>query len=295
MHTAPECITCFFKQAVSMAEKTGMSTDEQLLLLKDLMKELADNFDPTLPPPQHAAAIQHQITLRTGEIDPFLAEKQMSNREVLAVVPALESIIGTSEDPLREAVLLAIAGNIIDFGVLRDINVADELKRIMQQERSKIHRENSRIFAYDRFVQALASARTLLYLGDNNGEVVLDRLLLKEIRRQFPAISIVFAVRDIPVLNDVTVDDAREVGIDVYAEVLSSGSTLPGTVLSRVSQEFLEVYRAADVVISKGQGNFESLSGFSGREIFYLFMAKCKTVANFAGAHLYDIVLTCME
>ncbi len=292
MHTAPECIPCFFKQAFRMAAKSSLSSEEQMRFLLELMGRLSRSFDAAQPPPVHAAWIQEHISSLTGIADPFLEEKQLSNREALAALPEMKRRTAESADELREAVLLAIAGNIIDFGIMQQIDVASEIDRILKQEREQTAREESRLFAYERLRSALSKASTLMYLGDNNGEAVFDRLLIEQITAMFPHIRITYAAREVPVLNDVTVADALSVGLDRRAMVISSGSRIPGTLLQEASQPFADLFSSADVVISKGQGNFESLSGTCGRPVFYLFMAKCRAVADYIGAQLGDIILT---
>jgi uncharacterized protein with ATP-grasp and redox domains len=142
---------------------------------------------------------------------------------------------------------------------------------------------------YDRFSNILDNSRTLLYLGDNAGEIVFDRLLIEEIHR-VKELETCFVVREKPVINDVTIDDARAVGIDKIARVISNGSDAPATILSQCSAELQHLFRTSDIIVAKGQGNYESLEGEEGN-IFFMLRAKCPLVAGLLGVNVGDCVL----
>jgi len=142
---------------------------------------------------------------------------------------------------------------------------------------------------FEELKKALSEAESVLYLGDNAGESVLDRILIEEIKA-----PVIYAVRDIPVLNDATYDDAVASGIGESAEIVSSGTTAPGTILRTCNDNFLEIFRNADVVISKGQGNYEALSDVD-RSIFFLLRAKCPVVAEDLGVKDGDLILKGMN
>ena len=178
------------------------------------------------------------------------------------------------------AVELAIAGNIIDFGVKNNVNVRHELKKILAQEHLSARKRS--LFHYAQFRRSLRRAGNILYLADNAGETVFDRILIEEIRSQWPGARIEYAVKARPVINDALAEDAYACGIDKVARVVSNGADAPGTVLPLCSREFRQKFRRADMVISKGQGNFESLSN-EKRLVFFLFMVKCPVVARETG------------
>ena len=136
------------------------------------------------------------------------------------------------------------------------------------------------------------TSKNILYLADNAGETIFDRVLIEEIKGLYGDKSIFYAVRERPIINDALKEDARACGIDRIADVISSGSDTPGTIISLCSEAFLKIYRDADMIISKGQGNFEALSDVS-RPIFYLFMVKCPVVAKDLGCRIGDIILLC--
>lgn len=160
----------------------------------------------------------------------------------------------------------------------------------MDEENETIRREGKSIFNYRGFKSALKKAQNILYLADNAGEVLFDRVLIEEIKEINGDKDIIYAVKEKPIINDALAEDAHAAEIQKYAKIISSGVDTPGTVLSLCSSEFLKVYRRAEMIISKGQGNFEALSD-SKRPIFFLFMAKCSVVAQDIKCKVGDIVL----
>jgi hypothetical protein len=188
------------------------------------------------------------------------------------------------------AVELAIAGNIIDYGVKNSLNVGEELKRILNREDKAIRKENGSLFNYKSFRGVLKRSKTILYLADNAGEVVFDRILIEEIKDAHKGKNIIYAVKEKPVINDALREDAVFAGIGEKATIISSGVDMPGTVLSLCSKEFLKIFKRADMIISKGQGNFEALSDCK-RPVFFLFMAKCPVIAQHVRCGLGDVIL----
>lgn len=185
----------------------------------------------------------------------------------------LRKVIECSANPLYSAVRLSALGNQIDFAGKRETSfILDDLYQSLGQEFAIDH---SKLLFDD-----LEKAKMLLYLGDNCGEIVLDKLFLQQIKKQYPKLSIVYGVRGNPVVNDVTMDDANFVGMNTVAEILENGSGALGTVLDDTSQEFQDVFTKSDLVISKGQGNFESLSDHESTIIYHIMMVKCERIAE---------------
>ena len=290
MKTYLDCVPCFFKQALEAARLAGASQKIQKRILNETAKILP-KFPLSSSPPEMGRLIHRLVKKETGKDDPYLKIKEESNRLVLKHYNKLKRIVWTSSDRLLKAVELAIAGNIIDYGVKNSLDVAQELKKILSEEDRAIKKESKAVFDYPKFKRAIKKAKTILYLADNAGETVFDRVLLEEIKRVYPAKRIIYAVKEKPIINDALTEDARRCGIDKTAEVISSGSDAPGTILSLCSKEFLKIYRKADMVISKGQGNFEVLSE-EKKPIFFLFMAKCPIVARDVGCNIGDIILS---
>ena len=260
---------------------------------KRILDEIAlaiPKFPLTYSPPQMARIINGTIRRITGKSDPYVKIKEESNSLALGVYARLKKKVVRSRDRLLTAVELAIAGNIIDYGVKNTLNVGEELKRILDKEDKAIRKENRSIFNYKSFRSALKRSKTILYLADNAGEVVFDRILIEKIKETYKDKNIIYAVKEKPVINDALREDAVFAGIGKKATIVSSGVDTPGTVLSLCSKEFLKIFKRADMIISKGQGNFEALSDCK-RSIFFLFMAKCQVIAKDVKCGLGDVIL----
>ncbi|HDP37257.1 MAG TPA: DUF89 family protein [Candidatus Atribacteria bacterium] len=291
MKTYLDCIPCFFKQVLEAARIAGAGERTQKRVLNELARILPE-FSLTSSPPEMGRVIYDIVKRITRKDDPYLKIKQKSNKLALKMYGKLKKKINRSPDRLLMVVKLAVAGNIIDYGVKNSLNIDTELSAILDEENKVIKQENRRLFDYAKFKTALRNARTILYLADNAGETVFDCLLIEEIKRINGNKRVIYAVKESPVINDALTEDAYVCGIDKLAEVISSGSDAPGTILSLCSKEFLAIYRKADMVISKGQGNFEALSA-SKRQIFFLFMAKCPVIAKDIGCELGEVILFC--
>ena len=260
---------------------------------KNILDEIAlaiPKFPLTYSPPQMARIINGTIRRITGKSDPYAKIKEESNSLALSVYARLKKKVVRSRDRLLTAVELAIAGNIIDYGVKNTLNVGEELKRILDKEDKAIRKEKRSIFNYRSFRSVLKKSKTILYLADNAGEVVFDGILIEEIKEMHKDTKIIYAVKEKPVINDALWEDAVFAGIGEKAIIISNGVDTPGTVLSLCSKEFLKIFKRADMIISKGQGNFEALSDCK-RPIFFLFMAKCPVIARDVKCRLGDVIL----
>ena len=290
MRTYLDCIPCFFKQALEAGKIAGASKVTQKRILDKLAKDFP-KFSLSASPPEIGRDIYAIVRKITKKKDPFAKIKAKSNTLALNIYKKLKNKVAHSSDRLLMATELAIAGNIIDYGVKNSLNVDTELARILAEENRSIKQESKVTFDYNSFKRALKKSHTILYLGDNAGETVFDRVLIEEIKRDDKNNNITYAVKKSPVINDALIKDAIDCGIDKSAKIISSGSDAPGTVLSLCKKSFLNLFNKADMVISKGQGNFEALSG-SKRPVFFLFMAKCPVVAQHVGCKVGDIILS---
>ncbi|MBN1793999.1 MAG: DUF89 family protein [Candidatus Omnitrophica bacterium] len=293
MKTHLDCIPCFFRQALEAAKLAGADQRTQKKIL-NAVAEILPGFSLNASPPEMGRIMYRLIQEITGKSDPYADIKKKSNKSALALYRKLKKKIEHSHDRLLTAVELAIAGNIIDYGVKNTLNVDLELSRILKSEKRHIATENKLLFRYDAFKTTALSSRLILYLADNAGETVFDRILIEEIKRYNQNAGIIYAVKERPIINDALRDDALLCGIDREAEVISSGCDGPGTILSLCSRPFLRLYRKAEMIISKGQGNFEALSR-AKMPIFFLFMAKCPVVAGDVGCRVGDIILLSNE
>jgi uncharacterized protein with ATP-grasp and redox domains len=238
-------------------------------------------MDMDKPPPLLGQRIHRRIREIVGVNDPYLDVKDRQNRMALDLLPDLRAKIDTAADPLGTAVHLAIVGNLIDMAVNSRVTESDI--------REAVGRALAAPFAgdTDTFRAAVAASRTVLYLADNAGEIFFDRLLIEKL----PPGRVTVAVRGGPIINDATMADARAAGLDEIVEVIDNGSDAPGTILEDCSREFKGRFREADLIIAKGQGNFESLSD-EPHDIFFLFTVKCSVIAAHVGVPIGTHLLT---
>ena len=289
MRTYLDCIPCFFRQALDAARISGAGTIIQRRVLHEVAKKLPE-FSLRAMPPEIALKVYGIVGRITHHNDPYQKIRKQSNRLALMMYPELRSRVSASEDRLIKAVEMAIAGNIIDYGVKNSLNIKEELKKILLTEKHVFGKGNNVFIHYHDFERMVRKAKNILYLADNAGETVFDRILIEEIKKRDAYKKIIYVVKEAPIINDALIGDAYQCGIDKIATVVSSGSSAPGTILSLCSREFLKMYRAADMIISKGQGNFEALSE-EKKPIFFMLRAKCPVVAKDIGCSLGDIIL----
>ncbi len=280
MKTYLDCIPCFIRQGLDAARL--VSGDEQIheQVVRRVLRLTVD-LDMSQTPPAMGQQIHRLIRELTGNEDPYRDLKKQHNRFALELYDLLEPTVHSTEDPLETAVRLAIAGNIIDLGVKTSISDSDIQKTI----------NDSLTASFDQtMVEQLRSdaecARNILYLSDNAGEIVFDRLLLE----QLPTEKITVAVKGQPIINDATMADAEFIGLTKIVEVIDNGSDAPGTILETCSQRFRDHFENADLIIAKGQGNYETLSD-SDKNIFFILKAKCPVIAEHIGCEIGDMIL----
>ncbi len=275
-----ECVPCFVRQAF---EAASLVTNDQKIkerILRQVLFRLANvSFDNT--PPFIGRNIHRIVRLLSGNNDPYLEIKKDSNKLALKLMPSLKKLIKSSADPFETAVRMAIAGNIIDCGQGDHIGEEKIKKTISQCLDQPITKEN-----FNELKEEIENASNILYLGDNAGEVFFDRLLIEELQ----GYPITYVVRGAPTINDALIDDARIAGLDKLVEVVDNGSDVPGTILEECSDEFKRLFFEADLVIAKGQGNYETLSN-EQKKIFFLLKVKCPIIAEHIGCQDGDMVI----
>ena len=285
MRMQEKCLPCMVNQAIRVAEMTGAENREALY--RKVFLHLA-GLDYTRTTPEAIGGTFRIIKEHLGNPDPYRAVRRAANECFLALLPAFEARLEAAPDPFHAALLFAAMANVVDYNPMHDISLEDMLSRFDGVER--------RSFAIDDSADLrarLACAQTILFIGDNCGEICVDRLLVERIRRMNPQADIAFAVRGAPVVNDSIAEDASFVGMDRFARVVSNGDDSLGTVLDRVSPDFRTLFDAADIVIAKGQANYESLSASGKEGCFFLMLAKCAVIAGDAGVPVGEMV--CMR
>lgn len=285
MRLSIECLPCLLNQTVRLAEVHLDNEEEQRSLVKRIMLELSA-IDDHASAPYVAQKIQRALKDALHNPDPYREEKRFYNREMLKLEGEFSDLIKLSADPLQMALKLAAAGNIIDFGPGHDLS-REKVLNILHETLEKDFRPET----FDSLKSDLKAAQKVLYLGDNAGEIVFDKMFISTIKEEYPGLEVDFATRGEAVLNDVTEEDAYFVGMDAFAKVINNGTDIPGTVLEHCSNSFQKTFNEADVIIAKGQGNFESLYGIGRDNLYYIFLCKCNLFMERCGAKQNDIML----
>ncbi len=281
MKTSIDCIPCFIRQTLDAIRMLTDDASVHEIVVRDMLTR-ASALDFSSPPPLMGRTIHRLIRDASGNRDPYREIKHQSNLLALNLYPGLKRTIEDAKNPFETAVRLAIAGNIIDFGA--GTGVTPELvSRTVEASLTQTIDEAAVIGLHNE----IRNARSILYLGDNAGEIVFDRLLIELL----PVEKVLFAVRGLPIINDATREDAAEAGIAGWVPVIDNGTDVPGTVPELCSDQFREAFQAADLIVAKGQGNYETLSD-TDKNIFFLFKVKCPVIARHSGHKLGDIVIT---
>ena len=275
-----DCIPCFVRQALDSAKLA--TNDEQIheKVVREVLR-LAADLDMSQSPPVIGQQIHRLIRSLVGSDDPYYRIKKQFNSLALKLYPDLRKQIISSNDPLETAIRLAIAGNIIDFGVKSTLSESEVKKTINDSLSDYLASEQ-----VQNFKNAVIEAEEILYLADNAGEIVFDHLLIE----QLPIEKITVVVKGSPVINDATIDDANVVGLSRIVEVIDNGSDGPGTILETCSQTFRNRFEDADLIIAKGQGNYETLSE-ADKNIFFILKAKCPVIARDIGCEVGEMIL----
>ena len=283
MKISYECGSCFLRQA---KEALDLSTDDEALkmeIMGDIFKFLSGNFESGTNSNSTGSAMHKMIIERTGCRDPYYNEKIQGNEIALRYLPEVEKIL-RDDDSLENYVKISIIGNILDFGAF---TLDDDIESVIRQSLKK----DLVIKDVEEFENALKTNDKVLYLVDNTGEIVFDKLLLNKIKDY--DLDITIAVKSQPILNDATKKEALEAGLDEFGEIVEIGCGTVGYVDSEISQEFREIFNSHKFIISKGMGNYEGLTeiDLQDKDVFFLLCAKCNTISKDIGVNLHDMLL----
>ncbi|MFY9942080.1 MAG: ARMT1-like domain-containing protein [Desulfobacterales bacterium] len=271
MNTSLDCIPCLVRQVLDATRRVSADPVLQTDMVREMLR-WASKMDLDQPPPVLAQRLHRRLREVSGVADPYLTVKASQNCMAMAVATDLRVKVRAAQSPLTMAVRLAIAGNVIDLGAKTRVTKLDVLRAVEQALAEPVYGE------LEQFRRAAGRAGRILYLADNAGEIFFDRLLVEALSPQ----RVTLAVRGAPVLNDATAADARAAGLAEICEVIDNGSDAPGTLLEDCSRGFRQRFSAADMIIAKGQGNYETLSEAPGN-IFFLFKVKCPVIAAHTG------------
>lgn len=262
------CFFCFSRALEKFLEKADITVAEKESFIDDMLILYQEKHD-NLIAPEFSRELHNLLKKYTLNPDPYKDEKKKYNDFALNLIPELKDLIGKSDDPFDTGLRLAIAGNIIDFAAGNNFDVHAAIKSSLSCGFAIDHSKE--------LLKAIREARHILYLGDNAGEIVFDRLFIETINHP----DLVYAVRGGPVINDATLEDAEYTGMNEAALTISNEYDAASTIVSKSGRLFREYFEKADLVISKGQGNLEGLVGMKDDRIFFLLMAKCNVMADY--------------
>ena len=283
MKISYECGPCFLRQA---KEALDLSTDDEILkmeIMEDIFKYLSQNFTRGTNSNSTGSAMHALIKQRTGCNDPYYREKIESNNIALKYMDDVKKIL-EEDDSLENYVKIAIIGNILDFGAF---TLDDDIESVIKDSLKK----ELTVKDIEEFENSLKENDKVLYLVDNTGEIVFDKLLLSKIKEY--DLDITIAVKSEPILNDACMAEALDAGLDEFGEIVEIGAGTVGYVDSKISDEFREIFDSHSFIISKGMGNYEGLTeiDLSSKDIYFLLCAKCNTISRDIGVNLHDMLL----
>jgi damage-control phosphatase, subfamily I len=279
MKTFFDCIPCIVRQTLDSVRLATPDEAVHQRVLREVLRTAAE-MDLRRTPPEMAQWIHRRIREHVSQSDPYRQIKDRFNRMALELYPTLQQWVEDSNKPMETAVRLAIAGNVIDFGVNNQVNEAQVRQSVKHSLSASLDAD------LDEFFRAVSDAERILYLADNAGEIVFDRLLIE----RMPPGKVTVVVRGFPVINDATMTDAEDAGLVELVEVIDNGSDAPGTILGDCSRSFRDRFDEADLIIAKGQGNYETLSEVD-KDIYFLLKVKCPVIARDIGSEMHSLVL----
>jgi uncharacterized protein with ATP-grasp and redox domains len=274
-----DCIPCLIRQSIAAVRLVTRDERVHEQVLREVL-QAASGMDLRQPPAAMSQVVHRRIRKLCQNGDPYRTSKARFNRLALDLLPTFRHRLEEAPDPWNAAVRLAIAGNVMDLGVkggLSEAEIGDSIDRSLNEFLDGSTAE---------FAASVQQARSILYLTDNAGEIVFDRLLIERMPRE----KVTVGVRGLPVINDATLEDAEQAGVTQLVQVIDNGSDAPGTLLSDCSEAFQRHFADADLIIAKGQGNYETLRE-SSKRIYFLLRVKCSVIAQDIGRSVGTMVL----
>ncbi len=280
MNITTDCITCLLNQSIRVAKNLNLNKNETDTLTKIAQESISKYSNVT--PVVVASDLYPKMSRFTGKSDIYKNLKAKSTKEALNLLTEVKTILESLEDKIKGAIKASVAGNVIDFATPNQFDLSKEFKTVFQTPFA--------IDNQDEFLDKLKRSKKFMIIGDNVGEHVFDKLLLQEINRIYPNIKLYYATRGVPIINDVTIKEAKEIGLDDIATLIDSGVDTPGLDYSRVNSNFMKIYNSMDLILAKGMGNYEALDEVNDSRIYHLLKVKCNVVASNIGAKLGDLI-----
>jgi len=280
MNLQSDCLACLLNQSLRVAKNLNLDEETSKKMVQVASASIATYDNVT--PPVAAADLYPKLGAIIDEEDLYKELKALSTLEATKLLPKVKKTVYDVPDTLKGAIKSAVAGNVIDFATPSHFDLDEEFKKVFDTP-----------FAIDDealFLEKLNNAKTFMIVGDNVGEHVFDKLLLEVLKESYPELELYYAVRGKPIINDVTLNEAKEIGIDKLVNLVDSGVDTPGLAYDHASEEFMKLYNSMDLIIAKGMGNYECLEGVKDGRIFHLFKVKCDVVSRDVGASLGGLV-----
>jgi len=276
MNLKSDCLSCLLNQSLRITKHLNLNEQSSKEMMKVALEAIS-TYDE-VSPPVAASDLYPKLGAVIANDDVYKELKALSTKEAMKLLPKVKKEVKTVSDALKASV----AGNVIDFATPNHFDLKDEFAKVFVTP-----------FAIDNeilFLEHLAKAKTFMIIGDNVGEHVFDKLLLETISQNYPNLKLYYAVRGEPIINDVTLVEAKEIGIHKVCNLIDSGVNTPSLAYEHASEEFMNLYNHMDLIIAKGMGNYECLEGVKDKRIFHLFKVKCDVVAKDVGAELGSLI-----
>ncbi|WP_458699758.1 damage-control phosphatase ARMT1 family protein [Sulfurospirillum sp. 1307] len=281
MNLQKDCIDCILKQSKRVSSLLNVS-DKQASQIELITQKHINKFDFNVTPTHNAYPLYEDIAKLLGVDDLYKQIKEKSSKKACSFISTCKEKIKNSNDKLFYAIKTAVAGNVIDLAAEVIYDLDDELK--------KIYETDFAINDFEILKNKLENTKILVYLADNAGEEIFDKICIETIKEIYPNIDVYYFVRGKPIINDLTMAHAKKSGLDEVSTIVDSGVPTPGYAMDLASKSAHEIFQKADCIISKGMGNYECLSEEKNFPIFFLLKVKCQVVAKYIGANLGDIV-----
>ena len=281
LNIAPACVECIVNQAERVASTLHVDPNTADKLV-ETAKEMSKNFSFSKTPPEVATPVYEAMAKILHKEDIYEEIKALSTKKALSLLPSLQKRLEESKDLFTTSLKIAVAGNVIDL--------ASEMRFDLDEELAKIFDTDFAIDDSKKLKTLLKKSNSVVVLGDNAGEHVFDKLFIQTLQQLYPDIKFYYFVRGKPIINDVTLKEAKEIGFDEVCDVIDSGVDTPGFVYKRANKQARELFDQADVVISKGMGNYECLTPSHKSPIAFLLKVKCNVVAESLNQNTGDII-----
>ncbi|EDZ63311.1 protein containing DUF89 [Sulfurimonas gotlandica GD1] len=275
------CVACIINQSVKVADAIGASESIKEKMTSTV-RDMSSNFSYDDNPPEIASYVYEKMAEIANKTDLYDEVKELSTKKALSFVPLVKEEISSSTNKLLTATKTAVAGNVIDLAAAVEFDLEEELSKVFHTD-----------FAYndfDKFQEKLSDAKSVLVIGDNVGEHIFDYLFIETLQELYPEAKYSYMVRGNPIINDVTMKEAKDAGFDKLCSLVDSGVNTPGFTYNRANDESKKLFDSVDLVISKGMGNYECMSSSHRKNICFLLKVKCNVVANSLGKEVGDIV-----